>query len=196
MPAPDYANGIPEWDTSGMLPASVPEAPVARERSPYVVSLYEVAMRFGHTGPRRRLLIGLLDFRAELHRAGLTRGFQWLNGSFVENVEELRERQAPADIDVVTFFYIPNGHTAQSLVESFPALFDGKASKDAYAIDAYFVQLNQTTSEEIIGEATYWYSLWSHTRNGRWKGYLQVALSGDDDAETRYELERTDGAGG
>lgn len=53
---------------------------------------------------RRELLKGLLEFRSELHRIGLVDGIQWLDGSFIENVEEIEGRH-PKDIDVVTFLF-------------------------------------------------------------------------------------------
>ena len=49
-------------------------------------------------------MAGFLDFRALLHSLGINTGFQWLDGSFMENVE-LLEQRAPKDIDVVTLSY-------------------------------------------------------------------------------------------
>ena len=77
---------IPDWDSSGVIPANIYGKPA----SPYGVSLSDMVARFGGTESRQRLLTGLLDFRAELHNAGLVRGFQWIDGSFMENVEERR----------------------------------------------------------------------------------------------------------
>ena len=182
---------IPDWDYDGVLPANDVEHPTSGVRSPYTVSLFEVVAHFGNTEPRRRLLRGLLDFRAELHKAGLIRGFQWIDGSFAENVEE-RDARSPNDIDVVTFLYIPNEYSGETLIRDFGSLFDRGSLKQAYAIDSYYVQLNQTTAEEIVNESTYWYSLWSHTRNGTWKGYLQIDLAGDDDEQARLQLDQID----
>ena len=54
---------------------------------------------------------------------------------------------------------------------------------------AAFVQLNHARTEEVIERSIYWYSIWSHTRPGQWKGYLQVDLSPSHDAVARVKLE-------
>lgn len=183
------ANIFPGWDATGIIPPNSPDASVGTARSPYATSLPELATKLGDTEPRRILLEGLLNFRATLHTAGLLQGFQWIDGSFVENVEEMAGRP-PNDIDVVTFFHIPDGHTQESLFRGFPDLFTTGQVKAHYGIDAYFVLLNQTSVESIIRRATYWHSLWSHTRDGLWKGYLQVDLDDADDAAARANLEQ------
>ena len=182
---------IPDWDYDGVLPANDTDDPTSAVRSPYTVPLFDLIARFGNTQARRNLLRGLLSFRVELHRAGLTRGFQWIDGSFAENVEGRRGRP-PNDIDLVTFFYIPDGYTWDALADNFSSLFDQTSLKNGYDVDAYYVQLNQTTSEEIIDESLYWYSLWSHTRGGKWKGYLQIALASDEDEQVRLQLDQMD----
>ena len=53
------------------------------------------------------ILDGFLRFRELLTQAGFVSGFQWVDGSFLENVEML-ENRPPNDLDVVTF-YIPPG---------------------------------------------------------------------------------------
>lgn len=181
---------IPEWDISGVLPASYEGDPV----SPYEVSLLDVVVRFGDTEVRRRLLSGLLDFRAELHNAGLEQGFQWINGSFVENIEDI-EGRSPRDIDVVTFCYIPGTHTQVSLFQENPDTFDKQRVQDTHHVDAYIVFLNQVSPERLISRSSYWNSLFSHDRLNLWKGYVQVDLASDRDTEARTELERLDGMG-
>ena len=76
--------------------------------------------------------------------------------------------------------------------QDFPGLFKRSDLKRDYSVDAYYVQLNQTTSEEIVSESTYWYSLWSHTRDGRWKGYLRIDLADEDDGQARSQLDLMD----
>lgn len=189
------SDAIPDWDYDGFLPASDSDNPTSRIRSPYTVSLFDLTAHFGDKEPRRRLLRGLLDFRAELHKAGLIQGFQWINGSFAENVEE-RDGRSPNDIDLVTFFYIPDGYTGETLLQQFCSLFDRINLKDRYAVDSHYVQLNHTTSEDIVNETIYWYSLWSHTRGGKWKGYLRIDLADGDDKQVRLQLDKLNGDGG
>lgn len=45
------------------------------------------------------------------------------------------------------------------------------------------------------GFSAYWYSLWSHRRNGQWKGYLQIDLLPTDDATASAELREVTGEG-
>ena len=161
-----YAGRVPDWDTDGMIPPMDPRDPTSLNRSPYKTTLVDDAARFGGSEARRRLLSGLLDFRAALHGAGLVRGFQWIDGSFVENSEQISGRP-PKDIDVVTFFYVPDGYTGAALYQRGSRLFDSAFVKDHYAMDAYFVQLNHARTEEVIEQAIYWYSIWSHTRTGQ-----------------------------
>lgn len=181
-------DAIPDWDQKGLIPASDWYYPTSVERSPYSVSLPAIVKRFGNTAERRLLMKGLLNFRARLHHAGMTQGFQWINGSFAENIEK-RENRSPNDIDLVTFFYSPNGYTQKELYDSLSDIFDNDAAKDQYHVDSYFVPLDDATAEEIIKEYIYRYSIWSHTRDDRWKGYLQVDLASNYDDLARSELE-------
>lgn len=183
------ADTFPGWNAAGVMPPINPGGPVGAARSPYAVSLSELSARLGNTEPRRNLLEGLLDFRARLRAVGLNQGWQWIDGSFVENVEETAGRP-PNDIDVVTFCRIPDVRTQESLLQDFPDLFFPAEAKAHYGIDAYFVPLNQTTMEKIVEYTAYWHGLWSHTRDGLWKGYLQIDLNDGDDATAGAVLAR------
>ena len=190
-----YARRVPDWDEEGIIPPVDPNDPASFNRSPYRTSLVDVIERFGSSPVRRELLSGLLDFRAEVHRAGLTEGFLWIDGSFVEDVERTRGR-TPGDIDVVTFFYIPEGYTRESLARDFPNIFAAAAAKAAFSVDSYFVGLNQTDAERIVNRAAYWYSLWGHTRGRLWKGFVEVDLDPGEDDEVRAALARMSGEDG
>ena len=170
-----------------MIPPMDPRDPTSFDRSPYKATLIDVAAKFGGSEGRRRLLSGLLDFRAVLHAAGLVRGFQWVNGSFVENVESSQGR-APGDIDVVTFFYVPEGHTEESVARGFPELFEPSALKRIFGVDAYPVAIDLNNVKMIVDHATYWYSLWGHTREGLWKGFVEVDLDPGEDESARAAL--------
>ena len=181
---------IPDWDGDGVIPPVDPLAPASFNRSPYRAPLVDVVERFGDSPARRGLMAGLLDFRAALHGAGLVRGFQWIDGSFVENAEYSRGR-SPGDVDVVTFFYVPEGHTKESLVRASPNVFDRIAIKLDFGVDSYFAGLNQNDAEIIVGRAAYWYGLWSHTKDRlRWKGFVEVDLDPGEDEAARAALDR------
>ncbi len=179
---------IPAWTTQGVLPPVDLESPTSGSRSPYSVSLLDFVVRFGSTDARRTLLRGLLEFRAALHATDLVGGFQWIDGSFLEDIETVERRQ-PRDIDLVTFFRLPEGRSQTSVEEASAELFDLEAVGRRYGVHAYFVQLNGVEPELVVEQCTYWNSLWSHRRNGQWKGYLQVDLAPGGDREAMANLD-------
>lgn len=131
---------------------------------------------------------GLLEFRAALHALDLVGGFQWIDGSFLEDIETVERRQ-PRDIDLVTFFRLPEGRSQTSLEEASAELFDPQAVGRRYGVHAYFVQLSEAEPELLVDQGTYWNSLWSHRRSGQWKGYLQVDLAPAGDREAVANLD-------
>lgn len=179
---------IPEWNIKGLLPPINPVQPASAERSPYPVDLLDVVMRFATSTERRKVLQGLLDFRAALHGMGLIDGFQWLDGSFMEQVERL-ENRAPRDIDVVTFVNVPDGFAPS---DEALAAFDHDVVKEQFLVDSYLVELNLLPTDNLVRKSAYWYSMWSHRRNQDWKGYLQVDLNPIHDKEARSYLIRAD----
>lgn len=179
---------IPAWSSAGVLPPIRPSAPGnSPDRSPYAVELAAMVDRFSTSPERMAILDGLLRFRADLHEAGITSGFQWLDGSFLEQVEAL-EGRAPRDMDVVTFLDLPPGQDQRSLVQHYGMLFDQKHVKTTYDMDAYFVVLGQPLDMGSVRRVSYWYSLWSHRRDGLWKGFVQIDLDPSQDGDARAIL--------
>ncbi|MEX2474511.1 hypothetical protein [Marinobacter sp.] len=176
---------VPEWTSSGVVPPIRPDVDGASpDRSPYQVGLGQFCEQFGTTQERCHILNGFLDFRRELHNAGLVTGFQWLDGSFLERVE-LTQKRPPRDVDVVSFLQLPDGETQATLLKRAPALFDHHRVKTDYNVDAYFSFLGQPSTSFIVRQIAYWYSMWSHRRDGLWKGFVQISLAPDDDAFAR-----------
>ena len=136
---------------------------------------------FAFSRERAEVLRGLLDYRGALHRAGITSGFQWINGSFVEDIETL-EGKAPNDIDVLTFCAMPGDADYRSL-------FDSTITSRQFRVDAYFLPLNASLTPPRVRAISYWYSMWAHRRDGRWKGFLEIDLNPVSDASVRTELE-------
>jgi hypothetical protein len=169
---------ILEWNSRGFLPPVDSVRPTSSERSPYRVSLLDLVMRFSTSPQRQTVLRGFLAYRAELHRIGLFEGFQWINGSFLENVEAV-ENRPPRDIDVVTFA----ATTGISPGDNDAHLFDCAKTRGRFHVDAYFVEFDQISPQELIHWSAYWYSIWSHNRSLAWKGFLQVELVQSEDAE-------------
>lgn len=172
------------WNSIGVLPPIQPGVEgISRDRSPYCVDLSAFVNRFCISQERKNILIGLLNFRHDLHDLGITTGFQWLNGSFSENIE-ITEQRPPMDIDVVTFFDLPSGENQQSLLTKAPDLFQPARLKKKYLIDGYYIGLGRVVDERYVRNVSYWYSMWSHRRDNVWKGFVQVSLapSGDSGA--------------
>lgn len=186
---------IPTWNAQGVLPPINPASPISDDRSPYVVSLTEIILRYATSPERNAILDGFLNFRSELHAVGLTSGFQWLDGSFLEHIEIIDSRP-PNDIDIVTFYLLQNGATQKDISASNPRLFYPKHTKEDHRVDAYFQQLNTASLEPLVKKTIYWYSLWSHRRNAMWKGYLQVDLAPSEDAAARTSLAAIVNSGG
>jgi hypothetical protein len=170
---------IPAWNALGLLPPIDAESPVSSHRSPYTVSLKDVVMRFSSSPERRAVLQGFLGYRHALHQMGLQSGFQWLDGSFMEDVETL-EKRPPNDMDVVTFVNIPEAFNPSA--DDWLVL-EQETAKKQFKVDAYIVEINLLPPEQVVKHAAYWYSLWSHRRNQAWKGFLQVNLNPGEDAD-------------
>lgn len=184
---------IPTWSVTGVLPSVRPGKPGhSSDRSPYTVSLAAFVDHFGFSPERLDILEGLLQFRAELHHYGITSGFQWLDGSFLEQVE-LLEGRPPKDVDVVTLFHLPEGESQQSLLGRQRELFHPGRLKEKFWVDGYFHVLGEPTDSYNVRRITYWYSMWSHRRDGLWKGFLLVDLDPSQDPLARAALEAKGG---
>ncbi len=83
---------IPEWNPEGLIPPINEQNPAGMDRSPYEVDLLAFIERFAISQDRCQILHGYLSHRSELHRMGMAEGFQWLNGSFAENIELIDQR--------------------------------------------------------------------------------------------------------
>lgn len=177
---------IPAWNSLGLLPPIDPELPTSPKRSPYAVTLLDVVMRFSTSPERRSVLTGFLNYRAALHKIGICEGFQWLDGSFLEDVEVL-ERRAPRDMDVVTFMHSPANFSTVDLTA-----LDRDSAKALFQVDAYFVELDEVPPDSLVHQSAYWYSMWSHRRNQAWKGFLRIDLAANDDKQAAEWLANFD----
>lgn len=187
---------IPSWNMAGVLPPIRPGAlGHDSDRSPYITTLGDVVDRFALTSDRVKILLGLLQYRNALHQLGVVSGFQWLDGSFVEDVETLESRP-PKDIDVVTYLELPSGHTQATLWAAAGGLFKNAYVKKTYFVDAYPQVLGGSLSAHSIKQVSYWYSMWSHRRNGTWKGFVQVDLNPAEDAAAACTLSAAITGGG
>jgi hypothetical protein len=53
----------------------------------------------------------------------------------------------------------------------------------------YFATLGHPLDSNGIKAITYWYSIWSHRRDGLWKGFVQIDIDPSQDVEANKILE-------
>jgi hypothetical protein len=184
---------IPDFTISGILPPFQGPSPVvAALMSPYQTTLSRIATKLCVSNERRNIFRGLLAYRQQLNAIGLSVGFQWLSGSFMEDIETL-EARSPNDVDVVTFCHRPPAISSDAAWQTFTdtniALIDAPLVKATFMCDAYFVDLD-ITPLSVVDQTRYWFGLFSHRRGGLWKGMLQVPLTvTNDDADASILVE-------
>ena len=178
---------IPDFTVSGVLPPYLGPTPtVPSAMSPYPASFVEIANKMCASNERKAIMRGLLEYRQKLATVGLQAGFQWLSGSFMEDIETLESRH-PNDIDLVIFVHRPAAVRAdadwQAFYSAHQPLLNPKHVKAAFPCHCYFVDLDSDPIG-IVSQTRYWFGLFSHRRNGLWKGLLEVplAVSADDTA--------------
>jgi len=177
---------FPSFNHSGVLPPFLPHLPhgSAGSLAPFRVSLQNFVERFATSSYRIDILTGFLNYRKALKDAGIKHGFQWVDGSFVENVEVNRGRP-PSDIDIITFAYRPEEFQGkenwEKLVGENDQLFKPEISKRKFLCDAYFIDLH-LPPHIIVNRTSFWYGLFSHQRESYlWKGMLEISMADDED---------------
>lgn len=145
----------------------------------------ELARAFGTTAPRQQLLRNLIAYRALLTHEGYIGGIQFIDGSFMEDVETFASR-APSDIDVFSVLNIPTKyHTAPATwpIAGLPfwqtEVIDRHRNKQRFGLDTYAVIFEDLHAQPmvLIRDIIYWYSLFSHQRGTfAWKGFAGITL--------------------
>lgn len=178
---------IPSLNSSGVLPPFLPGSDPTKQAamSPYQASITELATVFAITPERVAIFIGLLDFRKKLRNLGIDNGFQWIDGSYLEDCERVRNRP-PKDVDLVTFAHRPNQCKSDSDWRTFVManqdIFNRNIVKATYSCDAFYVDLF-LPPEAIVSRSRYWFGLFSHQRSTfLWKGMVEVPLNDNDSA--------------
>lgn len=166
---------IPDFDHNNVLPPHMGNPVARKDLSPYECTTVELCRKFGTTPARVDILRGLLAFRERMTNHGIISGFQWLNGSFTENIEA-SELRAPRDLDLVTFYGNIPMEDQNIWIVDFAEFTDSDLSREAYLLDHYAV--DYTFHPDITVEQTrYWLQLFSHNRLNVWKGILKVGLN-------------------
>lgn len=182
-------NPIPPFDHNLVLPPHLGDPRQAAQLSPYPCTTIDLCERLGTTPERRVILERFLDFRERLTKEGLTTGFQWLDGSFLEDIEA-QEGRPPRDIDAITVYWGYDLAFQTTLTANFPEFSDPWLAKTNYFLDHY--PLDASYRPEVTVEYTrYWISLFSHNRLGVWKGMLRIELNTPaEDSAARLELKK------
>lgn len=176
---------LPSFDLRGLLPPFVGADAATHDRSPYWVSMPELAAAFGTTPHRQQLLRNLIAYRALLAQEGYVGGIQFIDGSFVENVEAFANRN-PSDIDVFSILSAPPRYLTDPAAWQATGLPFWNAevanrdlNKQRFSLDTYAVLFEEIQAEPMIyiNQIIYWYGLFSHQRDTfAWKGFAGLAL--------------------
>lgn len=180
---------VPAFDPRGFLPPYLGSDATTANRSPYSTTMVELVGSLATTDPRRELARGLLDYRKLLGNLNYTVGFQYIDGSFVEDVEG-REGRSPGDIDVFGFLVRPQKYRQDAALwgsVGFPEweseITDTAKNKRRFKVDSYAIAVDQSSPLGLIDATVYWSSLFAHKRvTHDWKGFLKIVLNPADDA--------------
>jgi hypothetical protein len=157
--------------------------------SPYPCTTLDLCQRLGTPVARRAILGKFLDFCERLRGEGLTNRFRWLDGNFLE-VVEARQNRPPKDLDVVTVYWGYDRAFQTNLVARFREFASPRLSKAAYGLNHSNFDASQNPPV-TLEQTRYWILLFSHNRQGVWKGMLRIELNMPaEDASARLELER------
>lgn len=177
---------IPPFSASGVLPPFIDASPtIPAKRSPYATDMFQLVERFCTSAHRAKLLLGLNSYRQHLSKGGFVSGYQWIDGSFVENVETTRGRP-PSDIDVVTLFNRPmkyqvSGHQwdADYKATLHKQFFSTKHMKPRYYCDTYSIDLDADQAS-LVDHTMYWGGLFTDIKGStEKKGIVRIPLATD-----------------
>lgn len=174
---------IPPFDHNDVLPPYLGNNPAdIRALSPYKTDIMEFCRHFATSQERIEILKGFVQFRLDCIRFGVCHGFQWIDGSFIEDIEK-SDKRAPRDIDVVTFLFNLTRNQKLIIANQFKAFVNPGMSKMTYHVDHYLVEAD-SNPVTTISMVKYWNQLFGHNRKGVWKGMVKIPLCADNQADT------------
>lgn len=145
----------------------------------------ELATAMGTTPHRKQLIVNLITYRHMLATEGYVSGIQFIDGSFVENVETIANRP-PVDIDVFSVLNVPpkyltdmSAWQATGLPFWQTEIINRDRNKQRFGLDTYAVLFEERAAQpmNLISDIIYWYGLFSHQRGTlAWKGFAGLAL--------------------
>lgn len=177
---------IPAFDHSFVLPPHTGDPTDRNGLSPFACTTVELVRRFATSKERKEILGKFLQFRAELQNRGLHVGYQWLDGSFLEDVETCESRP-PRDLDLLTIFWSYDSTFLNQLVADLPAFLNPAISKRDFQLDHFPVMADESP-QATVENTRYWIQLFTHRRDGVWKGMLRIELNtpAEDQAALDY----------
>jgi len=184
------------FDQNGVLPPFMGNDASTPDRSPYAASIVEFVTHFGTSPHRRQLLKKFIAYRQLLTADGYVSGYQFVDGSFVEDVERTQRRD-PIDIDVFSFLDAPIKYQTDPSAWALTGfqfwqgeIINRDLNKVRFSLDTYALLLQETNLPSLIQGVIYWNGLFSHQRSTyAWKGFVAVALDSVADQAALATLE-------
>ena len=167
---------IPQFDHNLVLPPHLgnPASPV--DLSPYHCSTLELCQCFSTSKERRDILANYLNFRNRLRTNGMAQNaIKCLDGSLLEDIEQ-QQKRAPRDLDLLTIYWGYDLQFQQNLVAAVPEFNDPSLAKQNLKLDHYPFDASYSPLK-TVELSRYWAQLFSHNRNGVWKGMLSIPLN-------------------
>jgi len=166
---------IPNFDYNNVLPPHLGNPTERAHLSPYSCTILELCQRFSTSKQRVLILKNYVSFRQRMTINGLVTGFQWLDGSFIEDIER-SELRHPNDLDLVTFFGGISLADQIIFQTSFPEFVNPVLAKSTYMLDHYAVDYFYHP-DVTVEQTRYWLQLFTHSRTGVWKGIIKLPLN-------------------
>lgn len=166
---------IPDFNSHGVLPPYNGDLKQFGATSPYAATTLELCRSFGTSRERRSILRGFLAMRALMHQLDIVKGFQWIDGPFLEK-DGKRNGRNPDCIQVVTFFHASRLYDDPAYTDQFKPLKSAKETRGLFSVDHGLVSLDWSPLE-IIDSTRHWTAILSHQADtGIWKGLLKIRL--------------------
>jgi len=171
---------IPAFDHNSVLPPHLGDPREMHHLSPYTCTIIDIVNRFATSKARVDILTSFINFRNKIRNAGVAKNaFQWIDGSFVEDIESLEARD-PRDIDVLTVYFGYDPLFIHNVVTVLPEFRDPQLSKDNFSVDHYPLDISNHPYDTYL-YVKYWTMLFTHNSAGIWKGILQIELDTQTD---------------
>lgn len=178
---------IPSFDHNGVIPPYLGNpANGSNFVSPYPTDSLELCQRFATSKDRIAILKKFMAFREEMRNFGIS-GFQYLDGSFLEDIENSTENRPPNDLDLLTFFMPLTRDQQIEIMKSFKDFGDRTLCKTNYSLDHMLISLGMHPIQ-IVEFTRYFIQLFTHNRANVWKGMLklEVGTLSEDDAANSF----------